>query len=405
MEVAINAQLVSFAHSYRNAGISRYTLTLLEGLGQLPVSQEKHQEQRYAVFIGAHEAAAAAQSPLARISRMRLVPSRWPTGNAPMRVAWEQLALPRELRRVGAAVFHSPANILPARVHCAAVVTVHDLAFMRHPRFFRPTRRHYQRILSARSVRRATLIASVSQSTKRDLVECLHVAPERIQVIYTAVAPDFRPVADPGILAAFRARQRLPERYLLYLGTLEPRKNLERLIDAYAQALSAEPQLPPLVIAGGKGWYYEPIFERVRRLGLERAITFVGYVSREDQPLWYAGAAVFIYPSMYEGFGLPVLEALACGTATITSNVSSLPEAGGPVALQVAPLDVAALAQAIRTHWRDDAARRRAAIEGPRWAAQFTLERMARGYRELYRRAARQGSRHGSGLDGGAWEA
>jgi glycosyltransferase involved in cell wall biosynthesis len=384
MEVAINAQLISFGQTFRNAGVSRYTYSLLEGLGNL--GSETH-DQRYTVFINPSEAAAAAES-LGQRPNMRLVPNRRAITNPLQRIAWEQFTLPHILRRSAIEVFHSPVNVLPSRLPCASVLTVLDVAFMRYPDYFRPSRRYYQRIMTHSSTQHATRVAAISEATKRDLIQYMHVPADHIAVIPPAVPADFRPVIDPGVLTAFRARNHLPERYLLYLGTLEPRKNLERLIDAYGQALSADPELPPLVVAGGKGWYYESIFARVRRLGLERAITFVGYVSREEQPLWYAGAAAFIYPSLYEGFGLPVLEALACGTPTITSNVSSLPEAAGPVAAQVSPTDTEALAGAIGRLLHDAAARQRMASAGPAWAARFTLERMALAYRAVYAEAA-----------------
>jgi glycosyltransferase involved in cell wall biosynthesis len=400
VRVAINAQLASFGPSVRNAGISRYITMLLQGLGQLDDTTREDLgdqrdlgdlgDQRYTAFVNAGEASAAAASPLAGLPRLRLVPSGRSGANPLQRVAWEQLTLPGELRRLGADVFHAPANVLPARLPCPAVVTVHDLAFFRYPQFFRPTRRYYQQALTRRSVAQASHIVAVSESTKRDLVECLRVSAARVSVVYTGIAPDFQPPRDPRALDAFRARYSLPERYLLYLGTLEPRKNLTALVEAYSQARARDPDTPPLMLAGAKGWYYQPLFERVRALGLERAITFVGYVSRAEQPLWYAGAAAFIYPSLYEGFGLPVLEALACGTPTITSSVSSLPEAAGPVALQVAPTKSAELAHALQSLLADEAARRRMAVEGPRWAGRFTPARMAEGYAAIYQTSYRR---------------
>lgn len=386
MEVAINAQLISFGQSYRNAGVSRYTQTLLQSLGTLhETSGASH--QRYSVLINSAEAQAAGASEFAALPGVRLVPTRRITRPA-QRILWEQAALPRELRRLHADVFHAPVNVLPARVPCASIVTVHDLAFMRYPEYYRPSRRLYQRLLTARSARRATLIAAVSESTKRDLIEYLHVPEERIAVIYTALSPDIHPIRDTSRLAAFRTAHGLPERYLLYLGTLEPRKNLERLVTAYAHLRSAAPETPPLVIAGAKGWYFQALFERVRALNAENTITFVGYVSREEQPLWYSGATAFVYPSLYEGFGLPVQEALACGTPTLTSNVSSLSEAAGPVALQVNPTATEELAQGIRRLLGDETLRARMRAQGPEWAAGFTLARMAREYAELYARAA-----------------
>ena len=399
-QVAINAQLVSFGQTYRNAGVSRYTYMLLEGLSALadgdaarPDAADRWDDLRYTAFVNPTEATAAAESALGKAGRVRLTPSAWPTARPAQRILWEQAALPGELRRLGASVFHSPVNVLPLRLPCASVVTVHDLAFVRYPQYFRPARRIYQRRFTAQSVRAASLIVADSESTKRDLVTEMGAPADRTRVIHPCIADDFRPIRDPARLAAFRDAHQLPRSYLLFLGTLEPRKNLETLIEAYAQAHAADNDIPRLVIAGAKGWYYESLFERVRTLGIERDVTFAGYVAREEQPLWYAAADLFIYPSLYEGFGLPIAEALACGTPTITSNVSSMPEAAGPVATLVDPTDVGELAYAMRQALADPTLRQRMAVEGPEWAGRFTPERMARQYREVYREAAAMGRR------------
>jgi len=379
MRVAINARLVSFDDSYRNAGISRFIYTLLEGLAALDWGQE------YIAFMHPKEADRANDSPLARAARLRLVRTAFWGADGPLRrIAWEQLALPGTLRTLGIDVFHSPANVLPARLPCPSVVTVHDLAFMRYPQFFRSARRFYQRRLTARSVTRATQVVAVSESTKRDLVELMRVPEERIHVIYPGVAADFQPVGDPETRARCRAKHGLPERYLLYLGTLEPRKNLLTLVEAYARLRGQLADAPPLVLAGAKGWYYQPLFARARALGLERVVTFPGYVARDEQPLWYAGAEIFVFPSLYEGFGLPVAEALACGTPTITSNVSSLREVAGDVAWQFDPRNAEALAHLLRDVLADGAARDRIARAGPAWASQFSIARMARTYAGIY---------------------
>lgn len=385
IHVAINAQLVTFGQTYRNAGVSRYTFTLLEALNQLADDQ-----LRYTVFVSSTEAAAAAASPLGQSPRMRLEPARWTTDKPIKRIAWEQTRLPSRLRETGADVFHAPVNVLPERLPCPSVVTIHDLAFVRYPEFFRPARRIYQRTFTERSARAATLIVAVSESTRQDIIKAFGVAPERVQVIYPTVSPDFQPLRDPAALAAFRARHGLPERYLLFLGTLEPRKNLITLVEAYARLRAESPDAPPLLLAGAKGWYDDAVYERVRALGLERYVTFAGYVSREEQALWYAGAALFLYPSLYEGFGLPVAEALACGVPTITSDVSSLPEVAGPVALQVPPTDVVRLAHTMRLALADSGLRARTMVEGPAWTQQFSMERLARQYAQVYRVAAQR---------------
>lgn len=383
LHIAINAQLVSFEQGARNAGVSRFTYALLEGL-----SRRDGADQRYTAFVSASQADAARADALARAGeRLRIVPAGSATSSPPRRILWEQLALPGALRRAGADVFHAPVNVLPARLPCPAVVTIHDLAFIHYPQYFRPARRVYQRIFTRRSSHAATIIAADSESTKRDLVEQFAVPAERVRVVYPAIEPDFQPTVDPMLLAQFRARQQLPERYVLFLGTLEPRKNLLGLVEAYAILRTLDPQTPQLVIAGGKGWYYQAVFDRVRALKLERHITFAGYVAREDQPLWYSGADLFVYPSVYEGFGLPVAEALACGTPTLTSNVSSLPEAGGPVAMRVAPNDPGEMAHALQRMLADPMLRQRTAVEGPRWTQRFSVERMAAGYAAIYQEA------------------
>ena len=383
--VGINAQLVSFARTYRNAGVSRYTSTLLAGLTGLDPEQVG---QRYTAFMGRREVDAARAGLLAGERRLRIVASRWPTAHPALRVPWEQVALPILLRRLGIEVFHSPVNVLPARLPCAALVTIHDLAFLYYPQHLRPARRLYQRLLTTHSARAATRVVAVSEHTRRDLIAHFRVPPERVRVIPPAIDRDFQPIDDPATLAVFRARHGLPARYLLFLGTLEPRKNLPTLLDAYARLRALDAEAPPLVIAGAKGWYYQAVFDHVRRLGLERHVTFAGYVAREEQPLWYAAAQLFVYPSLYEGFGLPVVEALACGTPTLTSSLSSLPEAGGPAAHYVDPNDREALAHAMQSALADTMVRERAREEGPCWARQFSSVRMARAYTDVYSEAA-----------------
>jgi glycosyltransferase involved in cell wall biosynthesis len=385
LHVAINAQLVSFSETYRNAGVSRYTYSLLDGLSHA------NADLHYTAFVNGHEAAAAARSPLSAAARLRLVPSAWPTARPPERIFWEQVALPWALRQRKVDVFHSPVNVLPRGVPCASVVTVHDLAFIHYPHYFRPARRLYQRVFTVESTRAATLVVAVSESTKRDLVERFHVPEERVRVIYPAIDADFQPVERPDELARFRAEHYLPERYLLFLGTLEPRKNLLGLVEAYARLRALDPLAPPLVIAGAKGWYHEAVFARVRTLGMEEHITFAGYISRKEQPLWYAAAEFFVYPSFYEGFGLPVAEALACGTPTITSSVSSMPEAGGSIATLVQPGDVDGLAHAMQSALANTSLRERSHREGPRFAARFSLANMSAAYVEVYHDAATLG--------------
>jgi glycosyltransferase involved in cell wall biosynthesis len=380
LHVAINGQLVSSSQTYRNAGVSRYTWRLIEALAA------RETEQRYTVF--ANPAGGAALAHLAS-GHLRIADDGWPTAHPAQRILWEQVALPAALARGGVDVFHSPVNVLPLRsLPCATVVTIHDLTFIHYPQHLRPARRFYQRTFTPRSARAATLVITVSECTKRDLVAQVGVDPTRVRVVYPSVDARFQPCADQEQLRVFRGWHGLPDRFLLYLGTLEPRKNLRALLEAYAILRGRDPSTPPLVLAGAKGWYHEDLFAQVRALDLERFVVFPGYIADEKQALWYAAADLFVYPSLYEGFGLPVAEAMACGTPVVTSDVSSLPEVGGPWAVGVNPRDTAALAHAMQSVLRGSETSRRLIAEGVRWARQFSTERMAQGCRKAYAEAA-----------------
>jgi glycosyltransferase involved in cell wall biosynthesis len=193
-------------------------------------------------------------------------------------------------------------------------------------------------------------VLAVSEHTKHEVVGLLGVPPERVVVTPNAARAHFRP-PDAATLAQFRARKELPEQFVLYVGTLEPRKNLTTLLDAYSQVVRSSNA--PLIVGGGKGWLYDAVFERLEALGLRDRVHFVGYLDEEDLPLWYAAATVFVFPSLYEGFGMPPLEAMACGTPVVTSNTTSLPEVVGDAGLMVSPRDAEALAEALLRLLRD----------------------------------------------------
>jgi glycosyltransferase involved in cell wall biosynthesis len=258
---------------------------------------------------------------------------------------------------------------------------------MRYPQAFPPMQRAYLQSQVRRSVRAARRVIAVSQATKAGRGSSLACRPLASTWSTTASTASFCP-APAGEVEAFRRQQGLPERYILHLGTLEPRKNLVRLVQAFAQVRSHDAGQPPikLVLAGGKGWDYEAIFAEVSRLGLEQEVLFPGYVADEELAWWYRAATLFVYPSLLEGFGLPVLEAMACGAPTVTSNLSSLPEVAGDAALLVDPTSVDALATALLCLLRDtaltDELRARAAPGRP-----LPLARTAQETAAVYRRA------------------
>ena len=292
------------------------------------------------------------------------------------RLRWQQWELPRRARAAGADLLHVPGFDAPRRKPCPLVLTVHDLIGMLFPQNLPPVARFYWSRWLPRSIRWADRVIADSEHTRRDIVRLLGVPTERIVVIPLGVDVAFRQVADAEALVAVRGRYALPETFILYVGTLEPRKGLDTLVDAYAtlaDALSHD-----LVIAGKRGWYTQSLFAQVRRLGLERRVHFTNYVADADLPALYSLAAIFAFPSRYEGFGLPPLEAMACGTPVVSSNAASLPEAVGDAGLLVPPDDPVALAAALRRVLEDADLRARLHAAGLAQAQRFTWEETAR---------------------------
>ncbi len=402
MHIGINAQLLSFSQNYRNGGISRYIRYLLIELAKRP-----GQQHQYTIFVNGQDVVERLcevidKNPAGSLNtgdgregqttqtQITYVPVSWPESKPLSRVVWEQLKLPSLLREKHIDVFHSPANVLPEMLprHCAGVVTLHDLAFLRFPQVLTRSKRVYHRTFTMRSLQHATMIIANSNSTKQDAIDLVGIPANRIQTVYPCIDERFSNVVHDEDIQTFRQTQGLTEGYLLYLGTLEPRKNITTLIEAYAQLRTIYRREEKLVLAGGRGWLYDSIFERVQKLGLEAEVIFPGFVSDAQQTMWYRAASVFVYPSLYEGFGIPVAEALACGVPVVTSNVSSLPEAGANLALTVDPHDKEAMAVAIRKALTDESVRERCRIMAISVAQQFSAQRMVEQTIAAYEQAA-----------------
>ena len=373
--VAINAHLLSGRAGYRSAGVHQYIYHLLRHLGQAD------DRLRYTVLLG--------EGVLPPDSALTSLQSRWSTSRAAVRVAWEQLVQPWVLRRIGADLVHGPVFVGPLLAHCPVIVTIHDLSFIRCPDLSRPANRMYRTVLTRLSAQRARRLIAVSAHAAAESTRLLRVPRERVDVIYHGVDPVFRPLPADKI-AAFRRDRGLPERFVLFVGTLEPRKNLVRLVEAFARIRDGRVRL---VLAGGKGWLYDDLFAKVEALGLDEEVVFPGYVMNDELSLWYNAATVFSYPSVYEGFGLPVLEAQACGTPVLTSNTSSLPEAAGDGALMVDPYDVEELAAGLDRLLTDEPLRHELRERGLAHARQFSWSHTARETARVYRRAMTEGGK------------
>jgi len=379
--VGLNAHLLSLTETYRGAGINGHIHNLLQRLS--PASPDL----RFTAFLSEQRFVAPPGL------NVHLV--RWPTSRPLVRIVWEQLLLPQAVRSRQVDLLHGLAYAVPLVSSCPMVVTIHDLTFYRFPKTLRPSRRLYLRAATRSAVRRAARVIAVSHQTKEELVHFLHVPPEKVDVIHNGVGEAFRP-ALPDEIARFRKDRGLPARFILFLGTLEPRKNIVSLLEAFARwrkesGPGAGTEGVKLVVAGAKGWYFERIFALAEELGLAGELLFPGFLPEEELPWWYRAAECFVYPSLYEGFGLPVLEAMACGTPVITSSVSSLPEVAGNAAITVDPGDAGALADAIGRVLGDTALRADMLQAGLLQAKRFSWDRAARETAAVYRRALGMG--------------
>ena len=288
---------------------------------------------------------------------------------------WNHVILPLKARRAGVDILIMPANIAPVFSPCPTMVFIPDMLPITHPQHFTFWWGHYARQLMPVSARRSARVLTDSESAKQDIVRLCHVPPEKVVVTYLAASSAFHPVSEAEI-AAVKAKYKLNERFILAVCTLEPRKNIKRLIQAYAQQAGL---LPPvqLVHAGSKGWFYDDILAEAQRSGVADSVSFLGHVPLDDLVGLYNAAAVFVYPALYEGFGLPTLEAMRCGCPVITSNTSSLPEVVGEAGLLIDPLDVSQLAAAIQRVLGDAALAETMRRLGLARAGRFSWERTA----------------------------
>lgn len=358
MRIGINGYLAARGVG----GIARHSLVLLEALLRYAPEHE------YVVFSD-RPLPADLRSDQRIVNRVFRLPPF---------TAWEQFGIPLLATGSRLDVFFGPAYGLPLLLlGTPTVLMIHDLGFQLVPETHLQKARGYYDIFLRPSLRRARRVITPSQSTARDTSALLRVPRERIDVIYNAISPRFRPVADPTTLASVRSRYDLPERFILYLGTIEARKNLVRLIAAYARARAVHGITEPLILAGSLGWLYEDVLNLPAKLGLENDVRRLGFVEDADLPALLSAAHLFVYPSLYEGFGLPPIEAMACGTPVVASSAPSLPEVLGDAALLADPRDVDALADALARGVTDAPLRSRLREAGFAQSARYTSEALA----------------------------
>jgi glycosyltransferase involved in cell wall biosynthesis len=303
------------------------------------------------------------------------LPPRWEWRALPFPRLWTHLRLSWEMARHRPDVLFIPSHVVPAIHPRTTVVTVHDLGYLHFPDAHPALSRRYLDVSTRWSVRAARRVIAVSAATRDDLVAMLHVPAAKIAIVHHGVRP-IKCVSESEMRSTLE-RFAVAQPYVLFVGTVQPRKNLQRLIRSFVQVVAAGLS-HRLVIVGRMGWLTEPIHAEVAALGLMDRVHFAGYVADGDLPALYREADAFAFPSLYEGFGMPVLEALAYGVPVVTSNTTSLPEIVGDVGVLVDPLDEAAIGAALVRVLADTSLRARLAIAGPERAAHFSWERCAR---------------------------
>jgi len=356
MRIGIDARIVH----YSRGGIRSYVLHLLDALAELDGGADycilHSRKGRGLLPPGPSFRAVACWTP----SHHRL--ERWTLGI--------------EIARLGIDLLHSPDFIPPAFGYSRSIITVHDLNFLYYPRFLTAESRRYYNEQIEWATRRADHILADSEATKKDLIALLGVAPERITVVYLAADAGFRPLPEIEAQEA-AARYGLKPGFMLFVGTLEPRKNVPGLLQAYRILLDQTATDQPLVLVGGKGWLFDEVFERVETLSLDKRVRFLHEVPDDDLPRLYNAASLSVTPSFYEGFGLPALEAMSCGTPVVVSERASLPEVVGEAGLLVNPDEPGAIAAALERVLTDEDLRSKMREKGLAQAGRFSWERTA----------------------------
>jgi len=357
------AQLIGFDATplqiARHSGVGNYTAELLTAL------IDRDDERRYALLANRALNGTAPRGTLGQIG-----------GRFPNRSAWMQFMLPRDLAALQPDVCHFTNSIAPLLAPCPIVITLHDMSLFAYGRLHPLKSRLAVRSIIPVVARRAAAIITVSQHAKREIVAVLQVSPEKVHVIYEAAAPQYRVITAAAELERVRQRYHLQQPFVLYVGTIEPRKNLTRLVQAFAQAHRRNPEFE-LILVGQLGWQYESLLKAIEEAQLGSAVRRLGYVPNEDLPALYNLARLLAFPSLYEGFGLPIIEAMACGTPVLTSQGTALAEVAGEAALLIDPLEVAAMVEGLMCLLNTAPLRDELRERGLQRAAEFSWTRTA----------------------------
>ncbi len=364
MKIGIDCRL----HFYNRTGIGRYIRNLVQALPDCAI-----EDAELILFQSRREREKIVQAPAVRSRRV----------GTPAHHRWERIFLAAEIALKRIDVLHSPDHVAPKQMGWTSVVTMHDLSFLAHPEAHSAeSLLYYANVF--RTLRNAAKVIAVSEFTRHEILDRVSIAPERVTTIYEAVDPAYYPRSKSDC-DRVRGRLEVPESYFLVVGTIEARKNLERLLAAYA--LLPRKDRPYLVLAGGRGYHYDRVLEAVQTHRLEDQVRFLGFVNDDDLPALYTGAECLLYPSRYEGFGLPILEAMACGCPVITSDHGSMAEVAGSAAILVDPNSSESIADGIMTLLHDSALRDRLVAKGHSRVKEFSWRSTAEQTLAVYREA------------------
>lgn len=362
----------------QGGGIGRYTRELIQAVTQV---SSPHQ---FRLFSAKPPPSPPVANPLPTGSHISYHPA--PVTERWLYRFWYRLRLPLPVQLVLGKLdlFHSPDFVLPPVAgNIPTLLTVHDLSFVHYPKVFPEPLVKYLNTIVPWSVERATHILADSQATKDDLHQFWHVPEAKVTVLYSGVNERFQPVTDEGEITAVRQKYDLgTQPYLLAVGTIQPRKNYQMLIRAFKPVADNWPH--QLIFAGGKGWLYDDMLAEIERQGLEGRVRFIGFVDDEDLPTLYSDATLYLFPSLYEGFGLPLLEAMQCGVPIVTSNASCLPEVAGKAAVSLPPTDEQSWTAAMEQLLANPQQRTQLVGAGFRQARQFTWDKAARQLLQIY---------------------
>lgn len=360
MNIGIDA---SRALRPQRTGTENYSLELIRHL--LALAEESEERQEFVLYTD--------RIPPSELFEtrpgLRVQPMPFPRLWTHLRLSWEMVTHPPD-------VLFVPAHVIPLLHPKKTVVTIHDLGHLYFPDAYPRRMRHYITWATRRNARVASHILADSEATKQDIIAKLGVSPERLTVVYPGVSSVFQPVTDADALREVQRRYCLPPSYILHVGTLQPRKNVLRLLEAFALAKERSHLQETLVLAGRRGWMPDAIERRLAEM--KDTVAMVGYVGDEDLPALYSGATAFVLPSLFEGFGMPAVEAMACGAPVIAADTSSLPEVVGEAGVLVDPLDVEAITRAIQQVCAEQELRESLRVRGLAQAKKFTWDAAAK---------------------------